>query len=75
MESVEDAHMDTAPPLVALHRVTANVLRFKSIWRFTLGHPLADTPSPRRSGPRSTPALSSSSPGPSAKGSSPRTPT
>ncbi|MEU6229307.1 helix-turn-helix domain-containing protein [Streptomyces sp. NPDC047042] len=44
MESVEDAHMDTAPPLVALHRVTANVLRIKSVWRFTLGHPLADTP-------------------------------
>src|SRR6476659_6368620 len=44
LESVEDAHMDTAPPLVALHRVTANVLRIKSVWRFTLGHPLADTP-------------------------------
>ncbi|MET7479129.1 helix-turn-helix domain-containing protein [Streptomyces sp. NPDC005648] len=44
MESVEDAHMDTAPPLVALHRVTANVLRIKSVRRFTLGHPLADTP-------------------------------
>ncbi|GAA3985402.1 helix-turn-helix domain-containing protein [Streptomyces plumbiresistens] len=44
MESIEDAHMDTAPPLVALHRATANALRIKSVWRFTLGHPLADTP-------------------------------
>ncbi|MFD3497118.1 TetR/AcrR family transcriptional regulator [Streptomyces sp. NPDC058676] len=44
MESIEDAHLDTAPPLVALHRATANALRIKSVWRFTLGHPLADTP-------------------------------
>ncbi|MEU9174333.1 TetR/AcrR family transcriptional regulator [Streptomyces sp. NPDC048420] len=44
MESVADAHMDTAPPLVALHRVTVNVLRIKSVWRFTLGHPLAAPP-------------------------------
>ena len=44
LEGVEDAHMDTAPPLVALHRVTANVLRIKSAWPFTLGHPLADSP-------------------------------
>jgi AcrR family transcriptional regulator len=44
MDAVEDAHLDTAPPLVALHRVTANMLRIKSVWRFTLGHPLADTP-------------------------------
>ncbi|MFF0014879.1 TetR/AcrR family transcriptional regulator [Streptomyces sp. NPDC005374] len=44
IEGVADAHMDTAPPLVALHRVTANVLRIKSAWPFTLGHPLADSP-------------------------------
>ncbi|MCX4705475.1 TetR/AcrR family transcriptional regulator [Streptomyces sp. NBC_01373] len=44
MEAMEDAHLDTAPPLVALHRATANALRIKSVWRFTLGHPLADTP-------------------------------
>jgi AcrR family transcriptional regulator len=44
MEAIEDAHLDTAPPLVALHRVTANTLRIKSVWRFTLGHPLADAP-------------------------------
>lgn len=43
MEAIEDAHLDTAPPLVALHRVTANTLRIKSVWRFTLGHHLADT--------------------------------
>ncbi|MGQ4360551.1 TetR/AcrR family transcriptional regulator [Streptomyces sp. SAS_272] len=29
---------DAAPALVALHRVTANVLRVKSAWRFTLSH-------------------------------------
>lgn len=44
MDAVEDAHLDTAPPLVALHRVTANILRIKSVWRFTLGHPLTDGP-------------------------------
>lgn len=33
--------MDTAPPLVALHRATANTLRVKGAWRFTLGNPLA----------------------------------
>ncbi|MFC5955028.1 TetR/AcrR family transcriptional regulator [Streptomyces pratens] len=44
IEAIEDARLDTAPPLVALHRATANTLRIKSAWRFTLGHPLADTP-------------------------------
>ncbi|MFC4507730.1 MULTISPECIES: TetR/AcrR family transcriptional regulator [Streptomyces] len=42
-EAIEDARLDTAPPLVALHRATANTLRVKGAWRFTLGHPLADT--------------------------------
>jgi len=42
-DAIEEAHADQAPPLVALHRVTANVLRTKGDWRFTLGNPLADT--------------------------------
>lgn len=40
--AIEAGNPDSAPPLVALHRVTANVLRTKSAWRFTLGSPLAD---------------------------------
>lgn len=42
-EAIEAGSPDTAPPLIALYRVTANVLRTKSAWRFTLGNPLADT--------------------------------
>ncbi|MCX5336011.1 MULTISPECIES: TetR/AcrR family transcriptional regulator [unclassified Streptomyces] len=42
-DAIEDAHLDTAPPLVALHRAIANTLRIKSAWRFTLGNPLAET--------------------------------
>jgi AcrR family transcriptional regulator len=41
-DAIEAGNPDSAPPLVALHRVTANVLRTKSAWRFTLGSPLAD---------------------------------
>ncbi|MFJ4777519.1 TetR/AcrR family transcriptional regulator [Streptomyces sp. NPDC088762] len=36
-EAIEDGHPDTAPPLVALHRATANVLRVKAAWGFALG--------------------------------------
>ena len=42
-DAIEAGNPDSAPPLVALHRVTANVLRTKNAWRFTLGSPLADT--------------------------------
>lgn len=42
-DAIEAGSPDTAPPLVALHRVTANVLRTKNAWKFTLGNPLADT--------------------------------
>ncbi|MCZ7416247.1 MULTISPECIES: TetR/AcrR family transcriptional regulator [unclassified Streptomyces] len=38
-EAVEDGRPDTAPPLVALHRITANVLRVKGAWGFALGRP------------------------------------
>lgn len=41
-DAIEAGNPDSAPPLVALHRVTANVLRTKNAWRFTLGSPLAD---------------------------------
>src|SRR3954453_10155700 len=38
LDAVEEARPDSAPALVALYRVTANVLRVKSAWRFTLNH-------------------------------------
>jgi AcrR family transcriptional regulator len=37
--AVEDGRPDTAPPLVAMHRITANVLQVKSAWAFALGLP------------------------------------
>ncbi|WP_299536213.1 TetR/AcrR family transcriptional regulator [uncultured Streptomyces sp.] len=37
--AVEDGRPDTAPPLVALHRITANVLEVKSAWAFALELP------------------------------------
>jgi AcrR family transcriptional regulator len=42
-DAIEAGSPDTAPPLVALHTVTAGVLRTKSAWKFTLGNSLADT--------------------------------
>lgn len=42
-DSIKGAHLLQAPPLVALHRTTEQVLRIKGKWRFTLGSPLADT--------------------------------
>ncbi|MFE7930774.1 TetR/AcrR family transcriptional regulator [Streptomyces sp. NPDC057456] len=44
IDAIEEARPDAAPALVALHRVTANVLRVKNTWRFTLGHANAHTP-------------------------------
>jgi len=38
LEAIEEARPNSAPALVALYRVTANVLRVKSAWRFTLSH-------------------------------------
>ncbi|MFE1833435.1 TetR/AcrR family transcriptional regulator [Streptomyces sviceus] len=38
LDAIDEARPDTAPALVALYRVTANVLRVKSAWRFTLSH-------------------------------------
>lgn len=37
--AVDDGRPDTAPPLVAMHRITANVLQVKSAWAFALGLP------------------------------------
>ncbi|MFI1352693.1 TetR/AcrR family transcriptional regulator [Streptomyces sp. NPDC020898] len=38
VDAIEEARPDAAPALVALFRVTANVLRVKNTWRFTLSH-------------------------------------
>ncbi|MDT9697999.1 helix-turn-helix domain-containing protein [Streptomyces sp. P17] len=38
LDAIADARPDSAPALVALYRVTANVLRVKSSWRYTLSH-------------------------------------
>lgn len=38
IDAIEEARPESAPALVALYRVTANVLRVKSAWRFTLSH-------------------------------------
>lgn len=43
-EAVRAARPDTAPPLVALHQATANILPIKSAWRFALGQPTNDEP-------------------------------
>ncbi|WP_406249493.1 TetR/AcrR family transcriptional regulator [Microbacterium sp. M] len=39
IQAIDDGHPDTAPPLVALHRITANVLDVKSAWAFALSIP------------------------------------
>jgi len=38
-QAVDDGRPDTAPPLVAMHRITANVLQVKSAWAFALELP------------------------------------
>ncbi|MFI1702616.1 MAG: TetR/AcrR family transcriptional regulator [Streptomyces sp.] len=44
IDAIEEARPNSAPALVALYRVTANVLRVKNTWRYTLGHATAHTP-------------------------------
>ncbi|MFI2780285.1 TetR/AcrR family transcriptional regulator [Streptomyces sp. ALB3] len=39
VQAVEDGRPDTAPPMVALHRITANVLEVKGAWAFALELP------------------------------------
>lgn len=41
LDAVDDGRPDTAPPLVALHRITANVLQVKHSWTYALGLPPA----------------------------------
>lgn len=41
IDAIEEARPDSAPALVALYRVTANVLRVKSTWQFSLSHATA----------------------------------
>lgn len=41
LDAVDDGRPDTAPPLVALHRITANVLQVKYSWTYALGLPPA----------------------------------
>jgi len=38
-QAVDDGRPTTAPPLVALHRITANVLEVKGAWTFALSLP------------------------------------
>ncbi|OZD18362.1 TetR/AcrR family transcriptional regulator [Rhodococcus sp. 06-156-3C] len=38
LSAIEEARPQSAPALVALYRVTENVLRVKTSWRFTLRH-------------------------------------
>lgn len=35
-QAIDDGRPDTSPPLVALHRITANVLRIKGSWGYAL---------------------------------------
>jgi AcrR family transcriptional regulator len=43
IDAIDEARPDSAPALVALYRVTANVLRVKSTWQFSLSHATAHT--------------------------------
>jgi AcrR family transcriptional regulator len=43
IDAIEEARPDAAPALVALYRVTANVMRVKNTWRYTLSHATAHT--------------------------------
>ncbi len=42
-QAIDDGRPDTAPPLVAMHRITANVLRVKGAWGLALGQPAAES--------------------------------
>lgn len=41
LEAIEAGRPEAAPPLVALHQITVNVLRTKVSWAFALGQPAA----------------------------------
>ncbi|AYV32422.1 TetR/AcrR family transcriptional regulator [Streptomyces sp. CJ_13] len=44
-EAIDIGRPETAPPLVALHQITANVIQIKSGWRYTVGQPQLRDPS------------------------------
>ncbi|WP_323371350.1 TetR/AcrR family transcriptional regulator [Streptomyces katsurahamanus] len=43
-EAIDIGRPETAPPLVALHQITANVIQVKSGWRYTVGQPQLRAP-------------------------------
>ncbi|MFE2053624.1 MULTISPECIES: TetR/AcrR family transcriptional regulator [unclassified Streptomyces] len=43
-EAIDVGRPETAPPLVALHQITANVIQVKSGWRYTVGQPQLRAP-------------------------------
>ncbi|MFH8293620.1 TetR/AcrR family transcriptional regulator [Streptomyces sp. NPDC018059] len=43
-DAIEAGRPQTAPPLVALHQITANVVQIKSAWRFTIGDQVPAAP-------------------------------
>ncbi|MFI0942602.1 TetR/AcrR family transcriptional regulator [Streptomyces sp. NPDC021020] len=47
-DAVGAARPDSAPPLVALYQITANVLRVKTNWSFAMNRPAADHPEAAR---------------------------
>lgn len=47
-EAIEATRPEAVPPLVALHQITANVLRVKSSWRFAFAQNLAEDSPPAR---------------------------
>ena len=61
IDAIEEARPDSAPALVALYRVTANVMRVKSTWRHTLSHATAPLSRPAAGG-RTSGRVSSVSP-------------
>ena len=75
LEAIQEARPNSAPALVALYRVTANVLRVKSAWRFTLNHDASLSEAAAALWAGSTPTLSNCWPERSARDSSPRPPT
>lgn len=43
-EAIDVGRPETAPPMVALHQITANVIQVKSGWRYTVSQPLLRDP-------------------------------
>ncbi|MGW1866474.1 TetR/AcrR family transcriptional regulator [Streptomyces mauvecolor] len=43
-DAIDVARPETAPPMVALHQITANVIQVKSGWRYAVGQPRLTDP-------------------------------